>query len=498
MLEPDPVLLHQYLIGAANRCGQAVAIAEDEKVTSFELLLENAASIAVALGERGLGKGDRVALILSKTTDAIAALFGTLLAGGVYVPVQPHWPAQRVASTLEDCGARFVFTEEDSALSILDVQAGRSIGWAEALQHDAGRFREPAVSPQDTALILFTSGSSGRPKGVAISHRAAAAFVNWSGRKFGIGPEDRIACPSPLSFDLSTFDVFNMARGGATCVIVPERNVWFPRFLTEFLQERRITAWYSVPSILAGMLNEGGLARRSYPDLRVILFAGEVFAPAQLARFQAAVPNAALYNLYGPTETNVVTWYQVPPGFDGSRPVPIGRACPYARVELDGAGDQGELLAGGESLMNGYWNRPEETAAAFAQIEGKGRYYRTGDRVTMNPEGGLVFIGRMDRQVKRRGFRIELGEIEAALSRHPAVFEAAAVSTEDPESGASITAFVRVQAGDPISQAGIKAHCARILPPYMLPDRIVFLAAVPKGSRGKTDYAALRDLVPRK
>jgi amino acid adenylation domain-containing protein len=496
--EPDRLLLHQYLIDAANRCGQAVAIAEDEKATPFELLLENATLIAAALGQRGLGKGDRVALILSKTTDAIAALFGTLLAGGVYVPVQPHWPAERVASTLEDCGARFVFTEEDSAFSILDVQAGRSIGWAEVLKHDAGRFRAPPVSPQDTALILFTSGSTGRPKGVAISHRAAAAFVNWSGREFGIGPDDRIACPSPLSFDLSTFDVFNLARGGATCVIVPERNVWFPRFLTEFLHEQRITAWYSVPSILAGMLNEGGLARRSYPDLRVILFAGEVFAPASVARLQAAVPNAALYNLYGPTETNVVTWYQVPPGFDGSRPVPIGRACPYARVELDGAGDEGELLAGGESLMNGYWNRPEETAAAFAEIDCKGRYYRTGDRVTVNPEGDLVFIDRMDRQVKRRGFRIELGEIEAALSRHPAVLEAAAVSTEEPESGASITAFVRIQPGHPVSQAGIKAHCARILPPYMLPDRIVFLAAVPKGSRGKTDYAALRDLVPRK
>lgn len=495
MSEPDRVLLHQYLIDAASCCGRGVAVAEDEKATPFELLLENALSIAVALSERGLGKGDRVALVLSKSTDAIAALFGTLLAGGVYVPVQPYWPAERVASTLEDCGARFVFTGEDSAPSITDVQAGRSIGWTEALAHNTGRFREAAVSPQDTAFILFTSGSTGRPKGVAISHRAAAAFVNWSGREFGIGPDDRIACPSPLSFDLSTFDVFNMARGGATCVIVPERSVWFPRFLTEFLQQQRITAWYSVPSILAGMLHEGGLSRRSYPDLRVILFAGEVFAAAGVAKLQAAVPNAVLCNLYGPTETNVVTWYRVPAGFDGSRQVPIGRACPYARIEVDG---EGELLAGGESLMNGYWNRPEETAAAFAEIDRKGRYYRTGDRVTVNPDGDLVFIGRMDRQVKRRGFRIELGEIEAALSRHPAVLETAAVSTEEPESGASITAFVRVGAGGPVSQAEIKAHCAQILPPYTLPDRIVFLAAVPKGSRGKTDYAALRELIPRK
>jgi amino acid adenylation domain-containing protein len=470
-----------------------VAVSEEERATPFERLLETAMSVAVALRERGLSQGDRVALVLSKTTESIAALFGTLLAGGVYVPVQPRWPAERVASTLADCQARFVFTEEDPAPSLLDVETGRSFGWAETLAHKAGGFRAPEVSPQDTAFILFTSGSAGQPKGVAISHRAAAAFVNWSGREFGIGPDDRIACPSPLSFDLSTFDVFNMARCGATCVIVPERNVWFPRFLTEFLQEQRITAWYSVPSILAGMLNEGGLAWRSYPDLRVILFAGEVFAPAGVARLQAAVPNAALFNLYGPTETNVVTWYRVPPGFDGSRPIPIGRACPYARVELDGEGEERELLAAGESLMNGYWNRPEETAAAFAE----GRFYRTGDRVTRNPDGDLVFIGRLDRQVKRRGFRIELGEIEAALSRHPEVLEAAAVSTQEPESGSSITAFVRTGATSPVSQAEIRAHCAQILPPYALPDRIVFLAAVPKGSRGKTDYAALRELIPR-
>jgi amino acid adenylation domain-containing protein len=466
---PDRVLLHQYLIDAAARDGQATAIVEEGRRTSFSALLENAASVAATLRARGLATGDRVALILPKTTEAITAIFGTLLAGGIYVPIQPRWPAERIAATLADCGARVVCTE--SGISDVESRHARRSG-----------------SPDDAALILFTSGSTGQPKGVTLSHRAVAAFVNWSGTEFGIGPGDRVACPSPLSFDLSTFDIFNMARSGATCVLVPERSAWFPRFLTEFLAEERITAWYSVPSVLAGMLNEGGLARRAYPALRLVLFAGEVLASPNAAKLQAALPGVRLCNLYGPTETNVVTWHELPPAFDGTAPIPIGRACPYAHVRLE----DGELLVAGDSLMLGYWNRPEETAKAFAEQDGA-RYYRTGDRVTLAPSGELLFAGRMDRQVKRRGFRIELGEIEAALAGNPALLEAAVVATPDDTSTTLITAFVRLSGG-PASVTDVKAHCAQTLPAYMLPDRVVFLEAVPKGSRGKIDYAALRQM----
>ena len=172
-------------------------------------------------------------------------------------------------------------------------------------------------TPEDTALILFTSGSTGRPKGVALSHRAVAAFVRWTAEEFQITSADRIACPSPLGFDLSTFDIFNMALTGATAVLVPENIVWMPRFLTQFVSEARISCWYSVPSILSGMLQEGRFNTHTYPALRLILFAGEVFPGPMLARLQAALPATRFVNLYGPTETNVVTWQEVPADFDG-------------------------------------------------------------------------------------------------------------------------------------------------------------------------------------
>jgi amino acid adenylation domain-containing protein len=394
---------------------------------------------------------------------------------------------------LADCAARLVIEGEGSPPRITDRDTGESLPWgAPDIRSDiSGAHLLPRADAGDPALILFTSGSTGRPKGVVLSHRAVSAFVRWTAHEFQIGSTDRIACPSPLSFDLSTLDIFNMALCGATCVLVPEHVVWMPRFLVQFVREAGITCWYSVPSILAGMLEEGRMAQHDYPGLRVILFAGEVFRGPDVARLVAAVPRAVCANLYGPTETNVVTWCRVPRGFDGSQPLPIGQPCPYATVTLDAA--SGELLAGGNSLMSGYWNRPEDTQRVFVNVAGK-RHYRTGDRVSRAADGNYVFLGRLDRQVKRRGFRIELGEIETALAGRGDILEAAAVAVDDGKLGTAIIAFVRARSEGAVTLIEAKAYCARTLPLYMVPDHIVFLDAIPKGNRGKIDYIALSKL----
>jgi amino acid adenylation domain-containing protein len=500
--EPESELLSDWLRHTAAATPEATAVLEEDRVMSFRELFEQSAALALRFVEHGIQKQDRIALVLPKTTEAIVSVFASLLAGAVYVPIHPQWPKERIETTLADCAARLVIEGDKVADKegdsfpprITDRETGASIPW-QAPAAPSGTALEgslPRADAGDPAFILFTSGSTGRPKGVVLSHRAVSAFVRWSAREFQIGPTDRIACPSPLSFDLSTFDIFNMAWCGATCVLVPGHIVWMPRFLVQFVRQARITCWYSVPSILAGMLQDGRLAEHDYPDLRVILFAGEVFAAPSVARLRAAVPQAVCANLYGPTETNVVTWYRVPRDIDGSQPLPIGQPCPYATVTVDAP--SGELLAGGDSLMSAYWGRSEETQRAFVTVEGK-RYYRTGDRVSLAPDGNYLFRGRLDRQVKRRGFRIELGEIEAALLRQKDILEAAAVAAEvnvdDGQMGTCITAFVRARSAGAVTLVEAKAHCARTLPPYMLPDRIVFLNAMPKGSRGKIDYLAL-------
>jgi amino acid adenylation domain-containing protein len=478
----------------------APAIVEEDRagkvrITSFRGLYEQSGSLAVRFVAHGIQKQDRIALVLPKSTDAIVSVFASLLAGAVYVPIPPQWPKERIEATLADCGPRLVIEGGDSSPpQITDRDTGVRIPWqaATTISTEPSNESLPRIDASDGAFILFTSGSTGRPKGVVLSHRAVSAFVKWSAQEFKIRSTDRIACPSPLSFDLSTFDIFNMALCGATCVLVPDHIVWMPRFLVQFVRQTRITCWYSVPSILSGMLEEGRLAQHEYPHLRVILFAGEVFHGPNVTRLQATVPQADCANLYGPTETNVVTWCRVPQGFDGSEPLPIGQSCPYAKIAVDST--SGELLAGGDSLMSGYWNRPEDTQRAFVSVEGE-RYYRTGDRVSQGPDGNYLFLGRLDRQVKRRGFRIELGEIETALASHEDILEAAAVAVENKNENkkmeTAIIAFVCTRSAGAITLVEAKAHCARTLPLYMVPDHIVFLNAIPKGSRGKINYAAL-------
>ena len=485
--------MHEWLRESAAARPDAVALIEEERVTTFAELFTQSQSLALLFCEHGIQPRDRIALVLPKSTDAIVAVFAALLAGAIYVPIHPRWPKERVDAVLAECGARLLIDGDSARPRIADLRTGAGIAWPAPTTRvpqvsilRPGKL--PAMRPEDTALILFTSGSTGQPKGVELSHRAVSAFVRWTAREFQIASTDRIACPSPLGFDLSTFDIFNMALCGATAVLVPDNIVWMPRFLVQFLRQAHISCWYSVPSILAGMLREGRMAAHSYPDLRLILFAGEVFPAPALAKLRAAVPHALCANLYGPTETNVVTWCPVTPGFDGSQPLPIGHPCPYAAVRIDES--SGELLAGGDSLMRGYWNRPEETTHRLVTLDGI-RYYRTGDRVSLASDGSYLFIGRLDRQVKRRGFRIELGEIESALLSHEDILEAAVVAVEDGQKGVVIAAFLRLGAPGAVTLADLKAFCGRRLPPYMLPDRIVFLDAIAKGNRGKIDYLAL-------
>ena len=491
---PESGLLHEWLRHSAALAPDAAAIIEEERVTSFGELFAQAQSLALRFCQHGIQPRDRIALVLTKNTDAIVAVFASLLAGTIYVPIHPRWPRERIDAVLAECGARLLIEASEAGPRIVDLRSGACIEWLTPEKQDADLALLPQLTAEDTAFILFTSGSTGRPKGVELSHRAVGAFVRWTAQEFQISSADRIACPSPLGFDLSTFDIFNMALRGAAAVLVPDHIAWMPRFLVQFVCESHISCWYSVPSILAGMLQEGRMAAHSYPDLRLILFAGEVFPAPTLAKLQAVVPDAVCANLYGPTETNVVTWRRVPPEFDGSQPLSIGYPCPYAAVRIDG--DSGELLAGGDSLMRGYWNHPDETKLSFVTLDGV-LYYRTGDRVSIAPDGSYLFAGRLDRQVKRRGFRIELGEIEAALLSHEDILEAAAVAVDVEQKGVMIAAFVRLSSPGAVNTADIKAHCGRRLPSYMLPDRIVFLDAIAKGSRGKIDYLALGKMAER-
>jgi acyl-coenzyme A synthetase/AMP-(fatty) acid ligase len=282
-------------------------------------------------------------------------------------------------------------------------------------------------------------------------------------------------------------------------VIVEEHLGKEPARLAPWIAEKGITVWYSTPSILSLMAQFGKLDERSYQDLRLVLFAGEVFPIKFLRQLKSLWPHPRYFNLYGPTETNVCTYLEVPAVIPDSQsePVPIGRACEHCSakvVDETGAevprGAEGELCIAGPSVLQGYWNLPENTDNAFLGGRGSG-WYRTGDIVVELPDGGFKYLGRRDRMVKKRGYRIELGEIEAALYRHPSILEAAVVALSSDE-GVTIKAFASARDGARLSGIELKRHCSENLPLYMVPDQFCRLDVLPKTSTDKLDYQALK------
>jgi acyl-coenzyme A synthetase/AMP-(fatty) acid ligase len=317
-------------------------------------------------------------------------------------------------------------------------------------------------------------------------------------------PEDRFSSHAPFHFDLSIFDLYVSLKHGATLVLIGEALGKDPTRLAAAIAAERISIWYSTPSILSLLANYGKLSRYDYSALRTILFAGEVFPIPQYQALHALWNQPRYFNLYGPTETNVCTWYEVPKDDAAVARLssfPIGAICPpnegMVVDEQDRRvppGSEGELLVWGPNVMRGYWNLPQENARAFfADGDGR-RWYRTGDIVVEERGVGFTYRSRRDRMVKRRGYRVELGEIEVALARHPDILETAVVALPDAESGVKVRAFVAAREGAKLGVIALKAHAGKNLPPYMIPDVFSVLERLPRTSTDKIDYQTLKSL----
>ncbi len=516
-------LLHQLLARTADKHPERPAVEVAGSRLGYAELSGLSDRLAILLAEQGVGRGDRVGIHLPKSSEMIVSLFGVHKAGAAYVPLDPRSPLTRMRTIAEDCGLAALITDA-RGWAALEADAGNGplasavivhgettsersgqrrapIPWA-TLDDVSGPPPENSATADDLAYILYTSGSTGRPKGVMTSHGASRAFVDWATDYFALRPEDRLSNHAPLHFDLSVFDIFAAVKAGACLLPVPEEASIFPLELATFIETQRISVWYSVPSVLCRLVLFGALELRPCQNLEKVLFAGEVFPLKHLVRLQRLLPEARHFNLYGPTETNVCTCYEVPKlSGEDEGPLPIGRASSGDEVwvEKEGVrvppGEPGEILVSGPSLMSGYWNRPELTARAFVQRRGGDRAlrraYPTGDRGLLRKDGELVFLGRLDDMIKSRGFRIEPGEVEAALQKSPAVAEACVVAVPDELSGGSLAAFVVVEAGRSTDAAELRRHCSRYLPGYMVPSRFDLIDALPRTRTGKVDRKEL-------
>ena len=515
-------LLPHLLTNAASTYPDRPALVSGAESLTYGELDRLSDRLAAVLASSGVKRGDRVGLFLPKSIGAIVGLYGVMKAGAAYVPIDPAAPAGRAAYIIDNCGIRVLLTAgraavneivaKGTSLERLILMDGKELpsavslpvtSWEEVQSHNGAAPPLNAIET-DLAYILYTSGSTGVPKGVMISHRNSLTYVDWAHQEIGVTADDRLSSHAPLHFDLSVFDLFVAAKAGATLVLVPEGLSSFPFRLAEWIDRERISVWYSVPTILSLLVRSGNLARFTFDALRTIIFAGEVFPVKYLRDLMALVPKPAYYNFYGPTETNVITYYRVPEiPEDRTAPIPIGRSCANMDVfglmddgkRVERPGDVGELYARGSFVAQGYWGDEEKTQRNFvpnpAHHDYKEIAYRTGDLVTLDDNGDYIFLGRRDDMVKSRGYRIELGEVETTMYRHASVREAAVVAVPDAAIGARLVAFVVMAADAGIEAADLHAFCGEYLPRYMVPESIELRESLPKTSTGKVDKVAL-------
>ena len=531
-------LLQNLLTDSAARASERPAVAVGTSFLTYAELDRLSNQVARALLAQGVAPGDRVGILAPKSAAALVGLFGVLKAGACYVPLDPKSPAARLATIMTDSGITVVLADEATAQQAAtmassvsrlravivtgpswgrEATAGTESGttspgpvivpWDEVLAAADGPLTaDRAVIETDLAYILYTSGSTGTPKGVMISHRASLTFVEWATACAGLGEQDRVCSPAPLNFDLSVFDIFASCKAAACLIVLPEKTSLFPARLAQWMEQERVSVWYSVPSVLTMLATYGNLRGRDLFRLRAVIFAGEVFPAKHLNSLMAELPGPRYLNWYGPTETNVCTWYEVPRGSaELTAPVPIGKACANTDVfavtseggRVTKPGEEGELYARGPGLMHGYWGQPEKTGQVLVRNPFQAAYdepaYRTGDLVTLDDEGNYVYLGRRDGMVKTRGYRVELGEVETALYAHPAIREAVVLPVPDEMLGNRLRAVICAEGPGGLTREEVLEHCRRRVPPYMVPDVVEFREELPRNSNGKVDRARLAE-----
>jgi amino acid adenylation domain-containing protein len=522
-----PRRLQDWITRQAYRRPEALAVVCGETRLTYAQVDRLSTQLARLLDEGGCRRGDRVALLMPKSAMAIVALLGIYKADAVYVPLDPSSPASRLKKILESCENRWLLAAGPVGPLLAELGSDEAwrpqvqIGWLDDPPPLDPRLnirftiadvrRCPAVplptrnGPDDPAHILFTSGSTGTPKGVVITHANVISTIEWGVKYFSVGPSDRLSGHFPLHFDLSFFDMFSAAAVGAELHLVPPELNVLPSQLVAFIRRSEITQWFSVPSVLSYLARFNVAGFNDFPALKRMLWCGEVLPTPSLIYWMKRLPHVTFTNLYGPTETTIVSSYYTVPACpdDPQASIPIGVPCDGEELfvlneSLAPAppGEIGDLYIGGTGLAQGYWRDPERTAAVFVADPQRPseRIYKTGDLARIGDDGLVYFLGRSDSQIKSRGYRIELGEIEAALNTVAGVEQSAVVALQTGGfEGAVICCAYVPSAGAALTPAALRRELGRLIPAYMLPARWLVAGHLPVNANGKIDRRRVRE-----
>lgn len=489
----------------AKKLSQKTAFSDGNKTVTYSELLENSKRIGTALLSLNETK-QPVAVYLDKSVDVISAMFGIAYSGNFYTVIDSEMPAERINKIFSTLKPVAVLTDNKHFGKASELNVSKLFTLEESVNSDIdetalGKIREKQIDT-DPLYALYTSGSTGVPKGALLNHRNVLAYSKWAVDTFGINESTVFGNQTPFYFSMSVTDIYSTIRAGATLVIIPKLFFSFPIKLIEFMNENQINTIYWVPSAI-GIVSNYKLFDIEKPKyLKTVLFAGEVMPTKQLNYWIDSLDGGILYaNLYGPTETtDICTYYTVDRRFKDDEPLPIGKHCDNCDVmiinsegKLARKGEEGELYVRGSFLAAGYYNNPEKTTAAFVQNPLNKSYpeicYKTGDLVKLNDNDEIMYICRKDYQIKHMGYRIEPGEIETAASSLEGMKECACVYDEEKDR------IILFYSASKTNDEKVMNLLSKKLNSYLLPNKLVKLSKLPHNQNGKIDRKALKENV---
>jgi amino acid adenylation domain-containing protein len=486
---------------AVDQHGERDAVVFDDTTLSYHALDAQANQVAHWLRAEGVRPDDVVALLFERSLPMVVAMYGTLKAGGAYLPLDVSHPAARLGEILQSATPRLVLCAQSELAKLaaylpagVDVRAidAPDAGW----RTQSAERPAPAATADHLAYVIYTSGSTGVPKGVMNSHRGIVSRLRWAQRQLTLSADDVVLQKTPYTFDVSVWEFFWPLQVGSKLVLAAPGGHREPRYLRELIAKAGVTVLHFVPSMLGAFLAEPGI--QALASIRMVLCSGEALGASHRDRLRSMWPDVRLVNLYGPTEAAVdVTWWECARD-DRTNPIPIGWSVDDTQLYiLDESsrpvlrGAQGELYIAGVQVARGYRNDATRTAEQFVELHGGIRAYRTGDLVRQRLDGALEFLGRTDSQVKVRGFRIELGDIEAKLQGVAGVQACAVLVTREGEDDDRLVAFIEPMPGTVVSQLKVRRELANRLPDYMLPQLFTVMERLPLTGSGKIDRRAL-------
>lgn len=492
--------IHQLFDLQAAQTPGAIAVVFERSYLTYEELRAQSDHLAQYLRRLGIGPDVLVGICLERSLELIVALLAILKAGGAYVPLDSSYPKERLAFMLLDSGVSVLITQRRLLTELPEHQARvLCLDDRDWVAKESSMELSTKVAPENLAYVIYTSGSTGKPKGAMNTHLGICNRLLWMQEQYQLRENDRVLQKTPVSFDVSVWELFWPLLNGAKLVMAKPGGHQDGAYLVDVIRDQEITVMHFVPSMLQIFLDVSGVEKCS--SLRQVICSGEALSFKLIQRFFSRL-HAKLDNLYGPTEAAVDVTYWPCRLNNDVHTVPIGRPVANTQTHiLDSSlepvsiGEIGELYLAGVQLARGYFNRPDLTAERFVPnplgLEPGSRMYNTGDLARYLPDGNIEFLGRADHQVKIRGNRIELGEIEAVLNQHPVLQETVVVAREDKTGNKRLLAYIVAKKGHKPSLKELRDFVQKTLPDYMIPSSFTFLESVPVNPNGKADRAAL-------